>query len=28
VRIWGAVTPVGGVCFIAAWLSMVLFRRR
>ena len=28
VRIWGAVTPVGGLCFIAAWLSMVVFRRR
>jgi uncharacterized membrane protein YgdD (TMEM256/DUF423 family) len=28
VRAWGAVTPIGGLCFIAAWLSMVVFRRR
>ena len=28
VRIWGAVTPFGGVAFIAGWLSMVIFRRR
>jgi uncharacterized membrane protein YgdD (TMEM256/DUF423 family) len=27
VRLWGAVTPFGGVCFIAAWVSMLIFRR-
>jgi uncharacterized membrane protein YgdD (TMEM256/DUF423 family) len=27
VRTWGAVTPLGGLCFIAAWLSMLVFRR-
>ena len=28
VRIWGAVTPFGGVSLIAGWLSMVLFRKK
>jgi uncharacterized membrane protein YgdD (TMEM256/DUF423 family) len=23
VRLWGAVTPVGGVCFLAGWLLLV-----
>lgn len=27
VRAWGAVTPAGGLCFIAGWLSMALGRR-
>ena len=28
VRAWGAVTPFGGLSFIAGWLSMVVFRHR
>jgi uncharacterized membrane protein YgdD (TMEM256/DUF423 family) len=28
VRVWGAVTPFGGVALILGWLSMVIFRRR
>ena len=28
VRVWGAVTPFGGVALILGWLSMVVFRRR
>ena len=28
VRVWGAVTPFGGVALILGWLSMVTFRRR
>jgi uncharacterized membrane protein YgdD (TMEM256/DUF423 family) len=29
VRMWGAVTPLGGVCFLAGWLALAwAFRRR
>lgn len=28
VRLWGAVTPFGGVALIAGWLSMVVFKRK
>lgn len=28
VRLWGAVTPLGGLCFLAGWLTLLLPPRR
>lgn len=28
VRLWGAVTPVGGLAFLAGWLTLILPARR
>jgi len=27
-RLWGAVTPLGGLCFLAAWALLALYAAR